>query len=143
MQAKEDQPEDEGIISKITSKIAAIPPFRLVMIVLASYFVLKNIYLAATEDRMKNVYDLPHDHEERVYNQWIENLKRSSGMLGSIVLIACGVFFLKYVNIQQERRDREIKEKEREIKEYEAVLEEIKEKKKLTEKSVKGKKKKN
>lgn len=127
-----EEKREETLLSKITAKIAKMNPVRLVLVVSATYYVIKNLYIYYTVPRAP-APNLPPDHEERVAKQTAENLKRAGGQILVIIVIFIAVLGLSYVNNKQAKHDEEAKQKEEEIKKYEEMIEEIREKKKKQE----------
>ena len=135
--------QEESFISRITKKISQISPVRLVLMVSATYYVIKNLYIYQITPRAP-IPDLPHDHEERVHKQFLENMKRGGGQILAILVLVAIVFGLRFINNRDAQKDEQARKKDEEIKHYEEMLEEVKaNKKRILEDAALKKKKKN
>lgn len=125
--------QDSSLVARIAGRIAKINPVRLVLIVSAVYYLIKNAYIYYTTPRA-HIPDLPADHDERVAKQTWENLKRGGGQIVACVVLLVAILFLRYINNKQADHDQKAKEKDEEIKRFQEMVEEERErKKKITE----------
>jgi len=136
---KNKEEEEQTFWGMLTAKVNSIPPVRLVLIVLAAYFVIKNVYISATQSPAPAA-DLPPDHEERMAEQRIKNWERVMETVKTTAILLIPYLLLRYVNGRAEKKERLEREKmEAEERALNKELEQAKQRKKDAEKVVERK----
>lgn len=137
---EEDELEGKGLLWRITHKIKSIPPLRLILIVLAAYYLIKNWYITHYESPAPAAH-LPPDHDKRMAEQRVKNWERVMETAKYSLVILIPYLIVRHFNVKAERQialERERVEKEE--RKLNRQLEKATEKRQQAEKVIERKK---